>query len=149
MLLTLTLFCILAQFYIIKYQYFFDSNIAFFSMILLVLLTLICVAPMKIFHKIARFELFKALYNIIISPFGLVKFRHFFLADILISFVYTLKDINLAIVFFATGAWQSSDDVINKNYQGVFISYCFISILPFWFRFAQCLVRYKETKLRV
>lgn len=34
-----------------------------------------------------------------------MKFKHFFLADILTSMNYTLKDMGSIVCFFATGAW--------------------------------------------
>jgi hypothetical protein len=41
----------------------------------------------------ARFRLLKTLFNILISPFGEVQFKDFFLGDVLTSLLYPLEDI--------------------------------------------------------
>lgn len=61
--------------------------------------------PIHINYLKSRIELGRTLLHIIASPFGKVKFKHFFLADILTSMNYTLKDMGSIVCFFATGAW--------------------------------------------
>jgi hypothetical protein len=51
----------------------------------------------------SRAELLKTLWHIVIAPFGPVKFKDFFLADILTSMVPTLRDAILTVFLFASG----------------------------------------------
>jgi EXS family len=96
----------------------------------------------------ARKEVIIVLYHIVISPFGLVRFKHFFLADVITSFVNPLKDIGLMAFFFINGNWLDSKFfTINDNY-GLKLYTVIVPLLPFWFRFAQCIVRFRETNLK-
>ena len=62
-----------------------DSDVQVFSIILLVLFLGLCLMPIHCFYLKGRIQLAKTLWNILISPFGKVRFRHFFLADIITS----------------------------------------------------------------
>ncbi len=57
------------------------------------------------FYLKARKELVRVLFHIVASPFGIVKFKHFFLADIITSLNVTLKDFISIFFFFGTGQW--------------------------------------------
>jgi len=127
--------------------YVFDKPIAIFTLIVLLVFVGLCLAPLHCFYMRARKEVLVVLYNIVISPFGLVRFKHFFLADVLTSFVNPLKDIALLLYFFINGNWLTSKRFEAKDNFGLLMTTLIIALLPFWFRFAQCLVRYKETKL--
>jgi hypothetical protein len=126
-------------------RYVFIDPIAACTLAALVIFVSFCFAPFHCFYKRARKELLIVLWHIFISPFGLVKFKHFFLADILTSFVQPLKDLGTITCFFATTRWFESEDPTQcaglENYQIV------IAFFPYWFRFAQCFVRYRETGL--
>lgn len=62
-----------------------DSHVQYFSIILLVIFLAFCIMPVHCFYMKARVVLAKTLWNILISPFGKVRFRHFFLADVITS----------------------------------------------------------------
>jgi hypothetical protein len=60
-----------------------------------------CILPFHVFYLRARIDLAITLWHILISPFGVVKFKDFFLADIITSFVVPLKDLgNIGCFFF-------------------------------------------------
>lgn len=63
------------------------ERLQIFTILLLVLFILICLNPMHCFYQRARVATGVTLWNILISPFGLVRFRHFFLADVITSMV--------------------------------------------------------------
>lgn len=65
----------------------FGDSIAIGTLFLFCIFIFLFIMPFNVIYGYARKELFKTLAQIIISPFGLVKFRHFFLADLLTSFV--------------------------------------------------------------
>lgn len=54
-------------------------------------------------------ELLRVLCNIVIAPFGKVRFKHFFLADIITSFVSPLRDLGYVGCFFVSGGWLESE----------------------------------------
>lgn len=62
-----------------------NSHVQYFSIVLLVCFVALCLLPVHCFYLKGRVQLAKTLWNIIISPFGKVRFRHFFLADIITS----------------------------------------------------------------
>jgi hypothetical protein len=51
----------------------------------------------KCCYRRARYQLGIVLWNILIAPFGSVRFRDFFMADIITSMGTPLSDIGLAI----------------------------------------------------
>ncbi len=67
--------------------------------------------PLRVLHRIQRLEVVKTLKEIVIAPFGLVKFRHFFLADILISAKLMLNDGTAMTCFLVAGEWNSVSPV--------------------------------------
>lgn len=79
--------------------------------------------------------MFRVLYNIIISPFGLVNFKYFFLADVITSMGEVLKDLCYVINGLLIWDWTHKRDNLDWT---LFI----IGILPFWFRFWQCVNKF-------
>jgi hypothetical protein len=61
--------------------------------------------PFHVFYKKSRIELGRTLSHILVSPFGPVKFKDFFLADILTSMIATLRDFVLTIFLIISGQW--------------------------------------------
>ena len=105
MMLTVFLTCFAGQIAISKLEYIFDPPEARFSLALIILMVIICILPLHVFYSSARKELARVIFHIFVSPFGMVKFKHFFFADILTSFIQPLKDIGLIICFFTSGTW--------------------------------------------
>ena len=107
---------------------------------LILSIILICVQPcINIFHREARYELLKTIYHIVISPIGTVTFRDFFLADIITSMGQPLADLGTAMVYFSGGNWALRDPKITK--PAVYLA--IIAYLPFWWRFWQCINKWK------
>jgi hypothetical protein len=82
----------------------------------------------------------------VISPFGTVRFRDFFFADVITSMGQSLKDIGAIMVFFGCNVNGKDDDKdsecmtkswIAANFKPNFLIVC--SFIPFWFRFWQCI----------
>jgi len=48
--------------------------------------------PLNVLYRHARFDFLKIILNIVISPFGKVSFKYFFVADIITSMGTVLKD---------------------------------------------------------
>jgi len=135
-LFTIWSFCLVGHIAVVKLEYLFDKPAAGFALATLLIFTGLCCAPFHCFYKRARKELLVVLWNIVISPFGLVKFKHFFLADILTSFVIPLKDVGNTVCFYASTLWLTSEMPDTKAFPGLVYYLMIIPLLPFWFRFA-------------
>ena len=131
------------QYTLVKFKLFGPNNPSIFSFFLFLFLLIFIFFPFNFCFRKTRIEFVKALAHIIIAPFGLVKFRHFFLADILTSLTKPLQDFPMCACFFFTEAWIFNEE---PKCSWIVITVCIIGILPFWWRFGQCLNKYHETK---
>jgi xenotropic and polytropic retrovirus receptor 1 len=93
---------------VIKAKYYFQQSLAFFTLVLALFVLGMFLLPFHRFYLRARIALYKALFQIVIAPFGKVKFRHFFLADILCSLTLPLRDIGISLTYFVTGNFLTS-----------------------------------------
>lgn len=110
-------------------------------------LLLYLINPIKIFHHSSRMWLLRVLFRIFTAPFHHVGFADFWLADQLNSLATVLLDFEFMICFYAFEVpWigPNQPSVCTKYRYGI---RTIVSILPAWFRFAQCLRRYRDTKL--
>eukprot|EP00298_Acanthocystis_sp_HF-20_P013635 c20445_g1_i6.p1 GENE.c20445_g1_i6~~c20445_g1_i6.p1 ORF type:complete len:596 (+),score=187.30 c20445_g1_i6:352-2139(+) len=94
--------------------------------------------------------------EIIISPFGRVTFREFFVADFLTSLVKPMIFLVYSWCFYLSGEWLT-DPVqegakpaafCDSNQLFMQIITPLLSALPLWFRFLQCVRRYRDTGKR-
>ncbi|XP_008553847.1 xenotropic and polytropic retrovirus receptor 1 [Microplitis demolitor] len=115
-------------------------------------LVLVCIMlafllnPLKIFRHEARFWLLRISWRMIIAPFAFVNFADFWLADQLNSLVTPLLDFHFLICFYITnGDWLEAGDTTNCM-AGSLIIRPIVNCLPAWFRFAQCIRRYRDSK---
>jgi hypothetical protein len=78
------------------------------SLSLVIIFLVICCQPVfGCFYRTARKELMKTLVEILKAPFGTVRFRDFFLADILTSMSVPLTDIGLTVAYFDKDNWKT------------------------------------------
>ncbi|XP_024084092.1 xenotropic and polytropic retrovirus receptor 1 homolog isoform X2 [Cimex lectularius] len=104
--------------------------------------------PTKTFRHEARFWVLRVLGRIFASPFFYVGFADFWLADQLTSLVPALVDLGFFACFYIKlDDWyrvgETSGSVCISKYHHIRLV---IACLPSWFRFAQCLRRYRDTK---
>jgi hypothetical protein len=123
-------------------RYFSGVDEDFMSVITVLLFAIILLFPLDMLHFKLRKELLKTFYHILISPFGKVEFRHFFIADVLTSMSKTFTDIFRSICYLSTDAWLQHQKPVcgGENFW-----LCVISALPYWWRFAQCLNKFYYT----
>ncbi|GFS97138.1 xenotropic and polytropic retrovirus receptor 1 homolog [Trichonephila clavipes] len=116
-------------------------------LMLVVLLLAFLFNPTRTLRHHARFWLLRVLGRIIAAPFFHVGFADFWLADQLNSLVPVLVDFQYFVCFYVTSVnWEVNTDS-NKCVDDVgLISRPIVACLPAWFRFAQCLRRYRDTK---
>ncbi|XP_076378767.1 solute carrier family 53 member 1 [Megalopta genalis] len=115
-------------------------------------LALVCIMlafllnPLKMFRHEARFWLLKIMGRVLISPFAYVNFADFWLADQLNSMATALLDFHFLTCFYITnGNWLEAGDS-TQCMSGSLIVRPIVNCLPAWFRFAQCVRRYRDSK---
>uniref|UniRef100_A0A8D3CG33 Xenotropic and polytropic retrovirus receptor 1 n=1 Tax=Scophthalmus maximus TaxID=52904 RepID=A0A8D3CG33_SCOMX len=113
---------------------------------------LFLINPSKTCYYKSRFWLLKLLFRVVTAPFHRVGFADFWLADQLNSLVVVLMDLEYMICFYSFELdWKKHDGLIRSQSKDVCNSYSYgvravIQCLPAWFRFVQCLRRYRDTK---
>uniref|UniRef100_A0A667YAH7 Xenotropic and polytropic retrovirus receptor 1b n=1 Tax=Myripristis murdjan TaxID=586833 RepID=A0A667YAH7_9TELE len=113
---------------------------------------LFLINPFKTCYYKSRFWLLKLLFRVVTAPFHRVEFADFWLADQLNSLVVVLMDLEYMICFYSFELdWHKHDGLISSEGRDVCHSYSYgvravIQCLPAWFRFVQCLRRYRDTK---
>jgi len=115
-----------------------------------VIMAVFVLNPIKVFRHEARFWALRVMGRIIAAPFFHVGFADFWLADQLNSLVAALLDFQFLICLYVrNGDWLVGDlsaaetgECMEKD----FVIRPIVNCLPAWFRFAQCLRRYRDTK---
>lgn len=131
--------------------------------------------PTKTFRHEARFWTIRVLWRIFLAPFYYVSFADFFVADQLNSIVPAFLDLQFLICFYynnpswntiePSGIAQESNIEKKKNgnsfyflllfnciaevescVEGSYLIRPMVAMLPAWFRFAQCIRRYRDTR---
>ena len=94
---------------VFKFYWDFPNNSKVPTILLtFVFLALIMFNPLRILYRIARMEICVVLWNIMIAPFGLVKFRHFFLGNVIESSKLMLNDMDAMVCFYSSGEYHST-----------------------------------------
>ena len=132
-----------------KLDYVFKGAPAYFIIILFVFMLFYCIQPcFKCGYRTARYQLFITLLEILISPFGRVRFRDFFFADVITSIGTSLQDIGVCVFYMTHRNYEDHDytppDMDNSKTLGYYLILC--GFAPFWFRFWQCINKYYYSK---
>ncbi|CAL8347123.1 unnamed protein product [Merluccius merluccius] len=115
---------------------------------------LFLINPFKTCYYKSRFWLLKLLFRVVTAPFHRVEFADFWLADQLNSLVVVLMDLEYMICFYSFELdWRRHDGLVRPVEPGRMPCHSYsygvravIQCLPAWFRFIQCLRRYRDTK---
>ncbi|XP_045462138.1 xenotropic and polytropic retrovirus receptor 1-like isoform X1 [Harmonia axyridis] len=116
---------------------------------LTLIMILFLINPFRVFRHEARFWLLRITGRVIGAPFFSVNFADFWLADQMNSFVNALLDLQFLTCFYYTnGNWLEEAGVSDTSgcMEKNFFVRPIINCLPAWFRFAQCLRRYYDSK---
>lgn len=93
---------------------------------------IVCFQPcVPVFYRTARMEVVKCLIQIVIAPCGTVRFRDFFLADVITSMATPLADIGLIVILI--------QDRIEAEKSSIAVYFTTMAFLPYWWRFWQCI----------
>eukprot|EP00698_Gefionella_okellyi_P025524 TRINITY_DN9388_c0_g1_i1.p1 TRINITY_DN9388_c0_g1~~TRINITY_DN9388_c0_g1_i1.p1 ORF type:complete len:635 (-),score=124.84 TRINITY_DN9388_c0_g1_i1:794-2497(-) len=120
-----------------------------YPLVMVCSMTFVLFCPFNIFQRSARGTLLNSLFHVMISPFGRVRFREFLLGDVLTSMYKPLIDIGYSICFFSSGEWLLLQPPVNSVCDSGWVHQVIppvMSLLPYWWRFAQCIRRYYDTR---
>ncbi|XP_077986071.1 xenotropic and polytropic retrovirus receptor 1 homolog [Glandiceps talaboti] len=110
------------------------------------LMVLFLLNPTRTLYYRARFWLLRILCRIFLAPFFPVGFADFWLADQLNSLATVLLDLQYLICFYAFSVeWLHSDNEV-ECYSYSYGIRSVVASLPAWWRFAQCLRRYRDSR---
>ncbi|XP_012539445.1 xenotropic and polytropic retrovirus receptor 1 isoform X2 [Monomorium pharaonis] len=110
------------------------------------LLALFLFNPTKTFRHEARFWTLRVLGRVFCAPFFYVGFADFWLADQLNSLHTVFLDFQYFVCFYIqNSSWTDVTDTETCIMRELSMR-PFVVCLPAWFRFAQCLRRYRDTK---
>jgi hypothetical protein len=136
--------------FILSSYYDFHPFIQPLGFVILILLFLF--NPTHTLYHHARFWFLKTLGRIICAPFYRVGFADFWLGDQLTSLELIFFDIEYFVCFYVydVGWWPIHSSSATRGFlchgwPQVLLQTA-LMILPSWFRFAQCLRRYRDTK---
>lgn len=134
--------CLLVQLFLFNFFWVYPNQPKWPTFVVtIVFLALVMFNPFDIMMRSARIEILKIIKDCSLSPFTPVKFRTFFMCDVITSSRIMLNDASAMICFYQSGEFRSQIPlkcmyVTNLNY--------FWSILPYWWRFWQSIHRWHE-----
>ena len=99
--------------------------------------------PLDTMYKPFRYQLLNSLLHNIIAPFGLVRFKDFFIGDVLTSMVRPLIDVYYMGCYFKYEEWGPS--LAHPACRPSNYAVLLISLIPFHIRFWQCINRFYYT----
>ncbi|XP_039965906.1 xenotropic and polytropic retrovirus receptor 1 [Bactrocera neohumeralis] len=103
--------------------------------------------PTKTFHHEARYWAVRVLSRVVMAPFFFVTFADFWLADQLNSIVPAFLDIPFIICFFGENpSWHKTSDGGSTCVRDISMVRPIVAILPAYWRFGQCIRRYRDTR---
>ncbi|KAJ6221713.1 hypothetical protein RDWZM_000258 [Blomia tropicalis] len=127
-----------------------QMNANLFPLINIAVYVLFLCNPTRTFKHSARFWLIRVLGRVFAAPFFRVTFADFWLADQLNSLSILFSDFVYYICFYVNFYYNDDDlnsDSANRclfNSRTYLIFRAISTALPAWFRFAQCLRRYRD-----
>ncbi|CAG9856643.1 unnamed protein product [Phyllotreta striolata] len=115
-------------------------------LVLLVVMFVFVLNPTKTFRHEARFWALRVIGKVFMAPFVYVSFADFWVADQLNSLVTLFTDMQYFVCFYSTNTnWSVGDDA-DYCVGNFLVLRAIVACLPPWFRFAQCLRRYRDTR---
>ncbi|KAL0477227.1 phosphate transporter PHO1 [Acrasis kona] len=122
-------------------------NANYIPLVMSIILVGVIVLPLHAFHLNARWTLLKTLINLFLTPFGQIRFRETFAADILTSMVIAITDTMYMFCYFFSNAWNKPHE---DNKCTVFNQYAgpCLTCLPYVWRLLQSLKKYYDTKAK-
>ncbi|XP_055346141.1 xenotropic and polytropic retrovirus receptor 1-like [Paramacrobiotus metropolitanus] len=106
--------------------------------------------PFQMLFSSARRWFLRTLWKIITAPYHTVAFSDFWVADQITSTVQALQDVQYLLCFYAFEVPWVNNGVPSKTSICTSTSHGIrpvLAAIPAWFRFAQCIRRYRDSNL--
>ena len=102
-------------------------------------------------YGVARFQVLTTIWQILkvtltFSVSGRVDFRDFFFADIITSLVKTLQDAGSVMCYLTSNEMNRMDNNTEKESDALKVYFIVCGIVPFVFRFFQCINKFNYAK---
>ncbi|KFK33778.1 hypothetical protein AALP_AA5G058900 [Arabis alpina] len=113
---------------------------------LLLCLMMVLFCPFNIIYRSSRYFFIGCVFRCLLSPLYKVILPDFFLADQLTSQVQTFRNLLFYVCYYGWGGdfkKRTHTCYESEIYQEL---YLVVAIIPYWFRFAQCIRRLVEEK---
>ncbi|EDV99410.1 GH13040 [Drosophila grimshawi] len=134
--------CTLSMLFFIHHDEFGVKDPLYFPLVGLLVPLALLINPIRILNYSARMWVLRSFGRILVAPFCYVSFADFFVADQMISLVQCIVDFYQLIRFYVRYQLNS---VKTFDFEPDYVVY-FLRCLPAWFRLAQCLKRYWDSK---
>lgn len=115
-------------------------------LLLYVLMVAFLFNPTKTLRHEARFWAIRVLGRVLLAPLFYVGFADFWVADQLNSIVPAFLDLQYFVCFYIKNADRMADPSVNSCVDEAYWIRPLVAMLPAWWRFAQCLRRYRDTR---
>ncbi|KAK2655611.1 hypothetical protein Ddye_008663 [Dipteronia dyeriana] len=123
----------------------FEAITEIVPLALLVVVILVIFCPFNIIYRSSRFFLIRCVIHCIFAPLYKVTLPDFFLADQLTSQVQALRSLEFYVCYYGWGDFKRrSNRCRGSDLFDIF--YLVVAIVPYWFRFLQCVRRLFEEK---
>jgi len=148
--ISLQLWIIWMIFVITLYLHSYLNNADPFTFPAVLILTMVAIlfCPFNVLLRSARAWILKTTWRIICAPFYDVKFADFWLGDQLVSMAQIFKDLEFSSCFFMAkyGDGVSTVTDLNNCLSNSSLPAIVAGGLPSWYRAAQCVRRFRDTK---
>ncbi|KAJ8569970.1 hypothetical protein K7X08_006547 [Anisodus acutangulus] len=123
----------------------YGTRIEYVPLGLIMVLLFITFCPFNIIYRSSRLFLIRCVFRCICAPLYKVTLPDFFLADQLTSQVEAIRSLEYYICYYT---WVKSSHGHNscQSHNVYNIFYFILAIIPYWFRFFQCVRRLFEEK---
>ena len=142
-ILSAWLFCLLGQVSTIKN--FVPFRVSVFPLLLVSAFFLFIFNPFDVLFRGIRYSVLWSILLGLLAPFSIVRFRHFFMADLLTSLVRPLVDITV-FWCYAYNFRSYDNEESNQCSRGTYLAALLMSYIPFHIRFWQCIHMYVVTR---
>ncbi|KAK4797643.1 hypothetical protein SAY86_029969 [Trapa natans] len=114
-------------------------------LVLLIVVVILLFLPFNVLYRSSRFFLLRCGYHCLLAPLYKVTLPDFFLGDQLTSQVQSFRYLEFYFCYYGSGYFKSRSNKCNSS--KVYTTFSFIvAVIPFWFRFLQCIRRLVEEK---
>ncbi|KAI1311892.1 hypothetical protein EDD11_003293 [Mortierella claussenii] len=113
----------------------------YYPLIVVCVIAAILFCPLPVMNSGARKWFLQSFGRLLVSGYYGVEFRDFFLADELNSLAYSIEQFEFALCAY-TQDWENLTQTCTTS--KIWLT-PFVTAIPSWFRFLQCLRRYRDT----